>query len=131
MDGFGRLVEMECAGPAGGVDAIPVIEAIGEVAVLLNFGEENAAPDGVDGTGADENGVAQLDRESWQDLSKSTGFRGVPLRKASAKLIAGHGIPIRAPARPVLIPTPRRGVTPFARGCIMCPCAGCSASSHS
>jgi hypothetical protein len=49
---------VEGAGLAVGAYAAPVADAIGGVAVLLDFEEEVAGADGVDAAGVDEVGVA-------------------------------------------------------------------------
>src|SRR5688572_10647141 len=57
------LLDVELARLAGlGVHAVPVVEAVGDVARLLDLEEKDVRADGVDGAGLEEDAVAGLGR---------------------------------------------------------------------
>ena len=99
MDGLESLFEVQFAGLAIAAQAAPVVDAVGQVAVLLNFGQHNPAADGMDGSGRNEHRRARLDGEPVQQgfdaaagYGMSEGFaadRGV---EAADQLAAGIGL---------------------------------------
>ncbi len=67
-DHFERLLDVQRARLALGVAAVVIINAVGEIGLLLNFAEHQARADGVHGAGGDEDGVARADRNSFETL---------------------------------------------------------------
>ena len=62
VEGF---FEMQLARFSTGVATVVIVHAIGEVGTLLNFAEDEAAADGVSGTGRDKHRIA---RAQWNVL---------------------------------------------------------------
>ena len=58
VDAGKGLGDVEVAGLAGGIGAVPVEDAVGGVRVLLDFVDEEAGPDGVEAPGLDEYGLS-------------------------------------------------------------------------
>ena len=58
VDAFGSLVGVQLAQVALLVAAVEIVDAIGDVARLLDFGHETTFADGVDASGGDEKHIA-------------------------------------------------------------------------
>lgn len=68
VDGSDGLFDMEVARFAIEAEAIPVEDAIGGVAVLLNFVDEEAGADGVKASGGDEKAIASARMEDVDEV---------------------------------------------------------------
>ena len=56
------------------VDAIEIVEAIGEVGVLLDFAKDHACADGVRHSGRDEKRVASENRQALEKNFQTSGW---------------------------------------------------------
>src|ERR1700719_2753266 len=57
-----------------GVDAMEVVEAIGEVAILLHFTEDHSGANGMRRPGGNVKGVARRDRQAFKKSFEAAGF---------------------------------------------------------
>ena len=61
------------------VTASVVVDAEGDVAGLLDFGDEASCADGVDAPGGDEEGVAGADAMAGEGVADGVGGYGLPV----------------------------------------------------
>jgi len=69
-----RLFNMQFARVAAGVEAVVIVDAIGEVGVFLDFAEDHAGANGVASTGGNEDGVSGGDRDGIKESFESFGL---------------------------------------------------------
>ena len=86
VEGLGGEFGVELAGLAIHAGAVVVVDAVGDVAGLLDLGEEDATTDGMDTTGREVEHIAGLDLMVGQHLGDGTVFY------AFLVLIGGYGL---------------------------------------
>ena len=99
VEGLGGQLGMELTGLAIHARAVVVVDAVGDIAGLLDLGEEDAATDGMDTTGREVEHIAGLDLMVGQDLGDGTVFYaflvfigGYGLFEAGIEVGAGVGL---------------------------------------
>ena len=111
MDGGYAFLDVQLPWLSLGVLAVPVEEAEGGVAGLLDFGQEDAAADGVDGAGGEEQAVAGARGKGGQAFGHGSFFEG------GAKLLradAGEKARVDLAVRFGVDDKPRFGLRSFA-----------------
>ena len=86
VEGLGGQFGVQFAGFAVHAGAVVVVDAIGDVAGLLDLGEEDATTDGMNTTGREVEDITGLDLMVGKDLGDSTVFY------AFLVLIGGYGL---------------------------------------
>jgi hypothetical protein len=66
--------DVQLAGIAFSVDTMEVVEAIGEVGILLDFAENHSGADGVRRPGRNVKGITRRDRQALQKMFQPALF---------------------------------------------------------
>ncbi len=68
IDAGERLLDVQIAGLAVGVDAVPIEHPVSRIRVLLNFMNEKSRTDGMEPAGFDEQGIASFGSDGMNEI---------------------------------------------------------------